>query len=434
MSQPCIITTCKGASYSSCNCCQQNLCNIHLNEHSELLHSQLNPLADNINVLIHRFEKLCIHETVRDYHKKLEQWRSDSYQKIDHLFKEKCKELDQLVSDILDNQKDKLNQTQSKITKLIQNKDTTRKDIESLTSTITQFDNELKNIESTLIQCNISPSIINDQTIYFEKLNKKQIDLAKLSSTYKETKYPPGSYCPLASNDKLLLIHQAPNLCFMNSDIVIIKEIPWTHKAIRDISWSSTLKSFIIIEEHNIFLVNENTMSIECIETIEKRKWFSCTCSDSYLFLTTGIRGSSIFVFHLSPSINAIKEWKSPHTCTKDEFINGIAYKNDSLALMIKNKLNNTLRLELRTCEKLDHIWAVSIDFICNQNIAFRFCSFGHDEWLIADYQNGYLLHINHDGRLEKVIPYKAMPYYVCMFGFDTLAVSSAQTVNFHKV
>ncbi|CAF1090783.1 unnamed protein product [Rotaria sordida] len=434
MLQPCANVTCKRASCALCHCCQQNVCISHLNEQNEFLNSQLNPLADSINALNHQFNTLCIHETTCDYHKKLEQWRLDCYKKIDQFFEEKCQEFDQLVADILNKQRDKLTNIQSDISKLIHNKEITQQDIELFTSNISQLDDELKKIEHTNIQFNISPLIINDTLIYLRKTNEKQIDLSILSSIYKEIKYPPESYCPLACNDRLLLIHQAPNLCFMDTEMVIIKQILWSHDAIRDICWSSTLNRFIIIEENNIFLVNENTMSIENVETIEKRRWFSCTCSDTYLFLTTGVRGSSIVEFRLSPLITAMKEWKSPNTCTKDEFINGIVYKNDILALTIKNKIEKTLRLELRSCEKLNHIWSFPFNIICNQNIAFRFCSFNYDEWLLADYENGNLLQITNDKSLKTTISYKAIPYYICLFGSDMLVVSTAKGVNFHKI
>ncbi|CAF1296140.1 unnamed protein product [Rotaria sp. Silwood1] len=435
MFQPCANITCKRASCALCHCCQQNVCISHLNEHNESLNSQINPLADSINALNHRFKTLYIHETIRDYQQKLEQWRLDCYQKIDHLFEEKCQELNQLVSNILDEQRNKLTYIQSEISKLIQNKEITQKNIESFTSSISQLNNELEKIEcTTYIQLNISPLIINDTLIYIKKLKKKTIDLSILSSVYKEIKYTPGSYCPLACNDQLLLIHQAPNLCFMNNEMIIVKEILWTYNAIRDICWSSILNKFIIIEENNIFLINENTMSIENIKTIEKRRWFACTCSDTYLFLTTGVRGSSIVEFHLSPLITAIKEWKSPNTCTKNEFINGIIYKNNILALIIKNKIEKTLRLELRSCEKLNYIWSLPLNIICNQNIAFRFCSISYDEWLIADYETGHLLEITNDGKLKTKISYKTIPYYICLFSSDILVVSTAKGVNFHKI
>ncbi|CAF1564779.1 unnamed protein product, partial [Rotaria sordida] len=51
MSQPCAIDGCKRTSRALCHCCQQDLCIFHLNEHNDLLNSQLNPLVDEINTL-----------------------------------------------------------------------------------------------------------------------------------------------------------------------------------------------------------------------------------------------------------------------------------------------------------------------------------------------------------------------------------------------
>ncbi|CAF3609449.1 unnamed protein product [Rotaria socialis] len=434
MSQPCTNSTCKLESCALCHCCQQNVCIAHLNEHAEFLQYQLNPLADSINSLKNRFQTLHIHETVRDYHQKLEQWRLDCYREVDHLFQEKSQELDQIAADLLDKQRDQITHMHSEVSKLIQSKEITQKNIESYTSSIAQLNDDLKTNEYTNIHLHISPLIINDTLISLRKAKRKEIHLNTLSSIYKETKYPPGSYCPMACNGRLLLIHQAPNLCFMDIESVIVKQILWSHGAIRDICWSSTLNKFIVIEENNIFFISDTTVSVESVETIEKRRWFSCTCSDTRLFLTTGVRGSSIVEFHLSTLITAIKEWKSPNTCSKDEFINGIVYKNDIIALMIKNKIGKTVRLELRSCEKLNHIWSLLLNLMCNQNIAFRFCSLNYDEWLVADHETGHLLHITNDGKLKTTISYKAVPYYICLFDSDMLVVSAAKAVNFHKI
>ncbi|CAF3941370.1 unnamed protein product, partial [Rotaria sordida] len=54
MSHSCSITTCKRASRFLCDCCQQNLCIHHLNEHNTLVISELNPLIDDINLLNNR--------------------------------------------------------------------------------------------------------------------------------------------------------------------------------------------------------------------------------------------------------------------------------------------------------------------------------------------------------------------------------------------
>ena len=86
----------------------------------------------------------------------------------------------------------------------------------------------------------------------------------------------------MASNNRFLLIDQYPNLCLFDRELTLVKQFPWEHDRITDMCWSSTLNSFIIItDKDGVFLVNENLTSIEPIQTIEKKEWLSCTCSDA---------------------------------------------------------------------------------------------------------------------------------------------------------
>ncbi|CAF3724973.1 unnamed protein product, partial [Rotaria sordida] len=82
--------------------------------------------------------------------------------------------------------------------------------------------------------------------------------------------------------------------------------------------WSSALNRFIVINGSDVFLVDENNMSIENIQALQKRKWLSCTTSETSLFLSTKVWGSSIMEFSLLPTIELVKQWQSPDTCSRD--------------------------------------------------------------------------------------------------------------------
>ena len=75
MSQLCGVNKCSRTSRGLCDCCTQNLCLQHLNEHNTSLISQLNPLTDEINALGDRLNTITIQKTVDGYHRKLEEWR-----------------------------------------------------------------------------------------------------------------------------------------------------------------------------------------------------------------------------------------------------------------------------------------------------------------------------------------------------------------------
>ena len=433
MSQPCTIDTCKRISRALCHCCQKNLCIIHLNEHNDLLNSQLNPLTDEINALSERLEILNAEHVLDNYHQELEQWRQECYKKIDHFVAEKRQELDHFVAQKLDKQKEEVIRMRSMLDKLIRDEEVTRQDIETLTSTIRQIENEIHKIEQSCFSIDIRPLLINESIVQIKEICAQQFDPSTLSLVYKTITSPPGSWFSLTSNGRLLLIHQEPNLCFVNAELTIIKQVLWPHDVISDICWSSTLDRFIVIVKDSIFLVDENTMSIESVETVEKRNWISCTCFKEQLFLSTEEWGSSIVEVNFSPRIAVIKEWKSPVTCTMDEYIGDMVYNNKRLAVVISNEVQKSIRMELRSCTMLDCLWSLPLDIVYLRG-SFRCCSLTCNGWLVEDHIVGRLLHITADGNLKETIAYKEIPHCITLFGSNMLAIATEQGINFHKI
>src|ERR1700722_12462051 len=119
-SQPCAITSCKNASRALCNCCNQYLCRSHLNEHDDLLNSQLNPLADEINILGDRLNAINIQQKIGEHRRKLDQWRVDSHKMIDRFYEQKCKELDQHIAEIINKEREYIAQMRSKVARLME--------------------------------------------------------------------------------------------------------------------------------------------------------------------------------------------------------------------------------------------------------------------------------------------------------------------------
>jgi hypothetical protein len=194
------------------------------------------------------------------------------------------------------------------------------------------------------------------------------------------------------------------------------------------------LNRFIVTEKRNVFLVDEETMSIESVKTVPIGKWLACTCSDTFLFLSTYVWGSSIVKLSLLPSIALVHEWKSPTTCLKDECIGDIAYHNETLLFSIINKIEKSVRVELRSSETLDRSWSLRLDVVYNENIRFRCSPFDGNGWLVPDYGGKRLLHITKDGKMKTTLPYNPAPYCVCLFRQDTLVVRTETGINFHKI
>ncbi|CAF0962035.1 unnamed protein product [Rotaria sordida] len=432
MSQSCSIKKCTRTSRGLCDCCQQNLCLQHLNEHNASLVSQLNPLIDEINALGDRLKTLNIQKTIGNSRQKLEQWREDCHNKIDCFFEQKCQELDQLINEKVDQQREELKRMHLKMTELMNTQETTRQDIDLLKSTIRQLERNMNNIEQKCFTINTRPLIIDETFVFIKKTTEQELDLSTLSPVCRKITSPEGTFGSLTSNDQHLLIHQEPYLCLFDQDMNIIRQTLWPYDAIRDMCWSSRLDRFIVLEKNNIYLINENTMSIDNVHTIEEREWLSCTCSDAVLFASTAEWGSSIMEFTLLSTIKLIKEWKCPLTCTKDEAINSIVYNHENLALMIMNKSKKSLRIELRYAKTLNRIWLLQLDIRWVQNKAFRCCSLSCNEWLVVDYETGRLLQITKDGKIKKTIQYHPIPYCATLFDLNKLAVSTVNGVNLH--
>ncbi len=431
MSRPCALIKCIRASRGLCDCCQKHLCLQHLNEHNATLITQLNPLTDEINALGDRLRAINIRKGMGESYRKLEQWRMDCHQKIDQLFEQKCEELDRLVEEKVKKQQKELVRIQTKIAELIREQETTRQDIDSLTSSIDQLKKQMDNIEQTSLTINARPLLIDDSFIRIKSTN--ELDLSTLPPVNKTINCPSGNKVLIHSNDRFLLMHQKPNLCLVDQQINIIKEVLWNHDTIYDMCWSATVNRFITIGKKSISLLDENTLATDNVQTIERRDWLSCTCSETSLFLSTNEGGSSIIKFSLLPSIKLLKEWKYPQTCARDEVIDNIKYNNGTLGLIINHTSEKSLRMELRSIETLHHVWSLRFDSVCRQHTVFRCCLLTGDEWLVTDYETKRLLHVTKDGKLKRTISYDPTPGCASLFS-NMLVVSRTGGINFHKL
>ena len=404
MSQSCAANKCNRTSRGVCDCCQQNLCLQHLTEHNASLLSQLDPLTDQINELDGRLKSLNI-EQAFNYRQKLEEWRDDCHQKIERLFERKSKQLDRLIDEKIKKHQKEIREIQARIGELIREEEATRQDIDSLTSTIQQLKEEMDKIGSTRFNIDTRPLIIDEKAIDLKESD--ELDISSISPICKTIDRLEESSKAFASNDRLLLIHQAPNLCLFSPEMNLSKQTSWPHGQINDMCWSETLNRFFVIGKDVAFLVNEDALTIDSVPTIPKRKWLSGTCSDTALFLVTNEVASSVVKFTLRPKIELSKEWKSPQTCSRYEHIDDINYDCEKLCLMIWNINSNSLRIELKYIETLATIWSLQLDDANSQKIAFRCCSFPGNEWLVVQHATGSLLQITKDGKLKKVIKYE---------------------------
>ncbi|CAF3369674.1 unnamed protein product [Rotaria sp. Silwood1] len=434
MPSTCTITKCKHTTYAICNCCQQHVCRIHLKEHQNLLNSQLNPFINQINILENRINTIEIENIIGIARKTLEQWRIDCYKKIDKFVEEKCYQLTQYMNIKIGKQRENIDQIRRKLTKLTYEQEVTHQYIDSLKYKINTLEKEINKIEQTSFDIQIQSFVTNDKLIRIKESNPYQFDLSSLSSVSKTIPCSKRNWAAIATNEKFLLIYQESYLCLVNREFIIIKKILWSFGEISDMFWSSVLERFIVINEKNIFLIDEDQMSIKNIQTATKHSWCCGTCSDKFLFLATYKCGSSIVEFNLLPSIKFVKQWKPPDSCSTDEGIHDMIYNDEKLFLIIENQLEKTVHVELRSSRKLDRLWSLQLDSADNQKVQIRCCIFNYNEWIVVYHDLCCLLHITKDGKLKASSSYTPAPHFASTFGSNQFVVATSNSINLHEI
>lgn len=429
MSQSCAIVTCKRASRTLCQCCNQYLCRDHFIEHDDLLNLKLNPLVDQINQLADRLTGFSIDKILNNPLEKLDKWREDFHRIIDLYYQEKCEELHGFIDKILNQQRLDITEIRIQISDLIDKQETTQNHIKSLTSSIEILKQKMNQIEQMSIKVNRNPFMIDKDLINFVQSKAHQLDLSTLQSPSYIITRSDKSSTALANNDRYLLIHQNSNLCLINDELEIIKQNEWIYDSIIHMCWSSISNSFILITAFDVFLVSEDLISIKHVETIEGRFWQSCACSNTSLYLSTGAWDSSIREYSLTPSIKFVKHWKT----TEKQRIDNIVYNNKTLALTINDGFNQTKVFELRSIESFNRLWSCRIDIDYTETV-IRCCLLTFNEWLVIDWKTSKLFHLTNHGQVKECFTYKSEPLYTNLFLSNVLVISTNKNINFHKL
>ncbi|CAF1686181.1 unnamed protein product [Adineta ricciae] len=305
--------------------------------------------------------------------------------------------------------------------------------IESLTNNIRSIENEMIDIDQKHLLIQTTPLLLDKSLIQIEELIFEEFDVASISPVYKSIDYPRQGIYPIASNNQFLLVHREPYLCLVDRHVKILKQIAWNHGQIVDMCWSAALSKFFLITLNQIYIVDAANSTVERVDTTQKLRWLSCTCSDSSLFLSTNENGSSICEFNLLNSLQAAKRWDPPDTCSEDERIHDMICNKGTLFLLIENSTTGRIRAELRSSARLDRLWAVQLD-INYQGKVFSCCLLNYDQWLIADGNTSRLFQLTMDGKVKSVNHYSPAPYCATLFGTDLLAISTIQGVTMHRV
>lgn len=407
-----------------------------MSEHYNAYDGQLNPLVEDINSLDESLKLFDKRQPTSEAREELEQWRVESHDKIERFYENQCQELDQYMTEPIDQQTQGVQQLRSRLVAVVCDQAVAGgAEIDSLALTLDQLKKDMLRIEQTYVQIRARPLVLSDSMIQLTETIRPPIDLSKLSSPSKSFEHSSKSYVILASNDDYLLMHQAPNMCLMNEEMTIIQLVIWPFERILDAHWSSTLGRFILINDRELYLVHENIRRVQKIPTEQNILWSSVACSDTSLFLCTNDRQASIHVFTLLPNIQLVNRWQYPtaNVPTRQEQIEKIVFNNGTLALLLKNPSDKSLRLELRFSATFDPLWSLPLDITANRNIPFQFCSLSFDEWLVADYQNTALLHITKSGQIKAKTKYPVAPFHAHLFKQHLLVVLTRYGKYIHR-
>lgn len=414
-------------SNSLCLTCRQPIPQHQLNNERQLVNS----LVEQIPLLDERWMQLDIEELCENFEEQLNRWRVESHQTIDQFFERKCRELHQVIGEKLDQQRKEIIRLQSEV-----NDSMNIDQIDSLVAAVHALKQELTRIEGNdYFRMITRPLIIDKKSIEVTKLETYHFNLLTLPKAHRTLIHTENSWKPLASNNRYLLKHQAPNLSLVNRELDTIKQVPWRHGLIWDICWCSKLTRFIVLTVNHIFLFDDTSLSIETIRATKGKHWYSCTCSDTSLYLSTAQTGSSISEFNLSPSIVLKRHWQPPDTCKNDEWIHDLKYGNETLAVIIgEEKKERRKRMELRSCKTLERLWLLRLDIVDLQNRSIRCCFLTNDEWLLIDSIYSRLLHVSNDGIIKQSINYDYEPTRASLFGSNLLVVSNAYGLQLHQL
>jgi len=377
--------------------------------------SQSNSDDNMVNLYSSQLKQLNIDEKIMDTRQKLDKWREECDKTVNEFYQRKLKELDSYIKEFKPKYEEKKTRVETNISQL-QN----QQNLDLRKTAINSIEQDLDDIEQTSLQIHTRPLNIDDNYIYIEK----ELNLKNLLEKSSRFLYTTESSSAIASNQQYLLMHQYPYLNLIDQDLKIIKQNIWLYDWIRDMCWSETLHSFIIITPSNIYLVNENLEMTPPVKEDIKQNWFSCTCSDQFLYVSTCAWGSSIFQLSLSPSIEFTKQWDPPLTCENHEGINDIKCNNEKIALMIKDPKENKKRMELKLTETFATIWSLELSVGSNIRL-FSCCPINYNEWLVIDGTNSQIYHITKDGKFKNNIRYDSVPYRANLFNSNVLAIST---------
>ena len=393
-----------------------------------MAHSSASTTTDRLAQCTRRLADIDMDGKMTKIHDQLQRWREDAHQSIDDVYQRKVQEIDSYVQ----GKKEKLETVRTGFQALQAQIDEqgalADADILVAKLRLSAIERDLNDIDQVFVQIHVRPLNVDDQYIWIEQ----ELRLQSLRAAPSVIPYANDSSSAIASNDQHLLFHQNPHLCMIDSQSRLVEQIVWPHSWIRDMCWSEKLKSFILLTNNQVYTLNEE-MQLTAGPLASSKSWFSCTCSDTSLYLSASEWGSSIDEYDLLSLPNRTAEWKPPSTCKPHEGINDIQYNHQTIALMIKDPNDQQKRMEVRASETFQLLWTLPLSD-GNDIRLFTCCAIPQNEWLFIDGGTSTLYQISANGKLKENHRFSSVPYRANLFGKNHLAVSAEFDLNIYQI
>ena len=142
----CQLNDCNRAAAALCYCCEKSICIHHFNEHSDALRTQVDSVADAVNVVVEKIQGMTMEQLTEIPFCKLNQWKCDMHQLIDQIFSTKHKEIEELIEknkekfhEHREQQKGNVMKIQEEVKQLAEDGDATFQQIELLKNRLTRI-------------------------------------------------------------------------------------------------------------------------------------------------------------------------------------------------------------------------------------------------------------------------------------------------------
>jgi len=203
---------CNRAASARCFCCTRNVCTKHFTEHIDAVKTQIDPLANETNLMVEKIQGLTIEQTTEASFASLQQWKLDMHQLIDEIFLTKIKEIEDVVAEnkekFIEHRKQQLEnimQIQDDVKQLVEDGDATFEQIQLLKSRLVNVETNLASFGKDFLSVN-AKVLAQGLVIVSSNLNKPLVSQHQATNHSHNRKCEKSSFLFVSFSTELLAI------------------------------------------------------------------------------------------------------------------------------------------------------------------------------------------------------------------------------------